>query len=387
MAITLSDFFLSLMIFWFIIVIVSSVQILKKFLISKNITTYPFVLLFRRTKLNFLNSKFVQFISIHYKKLLDNSVSITLALCFSIPILLIIDLFLPYSVILLNNPIRIIDIRLVIYILIALLLVGLINQFGKILYLLSIKAKIKSIGIAIVAVIPLLFVESAFTKNSDLNEIKKIEKVNIRLSGPMMNLLVILLLTPIFLFPSFLFIPLYYDSEGAMIVHTSFSDDVMEQSLLGEIIILAERLNEFFIVQESVEITNADDFRAFSINAIRNTIIRLNFLSNESITIVSSIEHENTILGLYIIVDDVKISRLSDTTSLIPHYISQVVIWFYNFSIIFIIFNLLPLPSSEGKKLYLDLFKKNDKKMSNWFKVIQVICFAIVILQVILKII
>ncbi|MCY3411196.1 MAG: site-2 protease family protein [Candidatus Heimdallarchaeota archaeon] len=351
---------LGIAIFWIILYYLSKQWDLS----SRGIMVAPGILVWRTEIFNpYFDKITTKFKSVlNYYSEFSNTAAIVVF--FAFPILLLINIirfFLDFaSPLFVPNPVKSLNLELLLLIIFPVVVALLIHELMHGMMARHLNVEVDSSGIVILG-----FILSTFVKlvPESIARLELKDRLKITSSAIIANLLLALILIPLLMVSSHLVTPLYHNSEGALITEVLIDTPGMEYGLArGDIITHVRILQEGLTVQ-TIQTDNANTLLATLRNIPAGNKFILVMLDRE--LIVEGVQPplnseliDGSYLGISIV--DYRPGRLSFLSPFFPHYLTLELQWLININLIFGLFNLLPLPMTDGGFIY-DLLMSKSK--------------------------
>ena len=359
MAVTLLQVVLSISGFWVILSFIST----KYNLIEKGLIVGPGILLWKTERLNNFYERIANRIKRfdHFSKYV---IFLILILFFTLPIILLVNLIYGLSgfasPILVDNPLKLLTFESFILIIPPLILALSIHAIMHGIGLTSEKVEIKQTGIAVVAFFFTTFVEKS---SESYHKLKDVNKMKILTLAVFTNLLLALLFVPILNHSDTLMNPFYEEKSGSMVIFVEEGYPGIDAGIVKGDIITGVKLIQYQFVVRSINITTSNELIA----ALRNIpagdlfIITING-DDEVIKGVrpptGSIQLSGSYLGLR--TTDYREPKSGIMSIYLPYWLNVELKWFININLGIGLFNLLPLPFTDGKDIFQILTSKSS---------------------------
>ncbi len=355
---------------WIILIFVSS----RKDLEPKGFLIGPGILIWRTTKFKLIYAKLSRFAGL-IDKFGTISNNIVLSLFITFPILLVINIvrfFTEFaSPIFVPNPITNIDLELVLIVLFPIILALVIHEFVHAIMAINHGVEIQYSGFTIIGVIVAAFVQMV---PDSLKSTNRKNRMSIISSAITANLLIAIILIPILFSLHSIISPLYYDSDGAIITAIDSDGPAEIAGMFKGQVITAIIIDDADLPSKTIDINSANDLIANLRNIEHGTEFRLITLTiNVTITGIQPPVGSYLISGSYIGVSlfDYRAPKLFFMGYMVPYYVKIELQWIINMNLIFGLFNLLPLPFTDGSKIFDILTEKSrtDKDVLQKLKI------------------
>lgn len=359
MAVTLLQVVLSISGFWVILSFISS----RYNLIEKGLIVGPGILLWRTERLNNFYEKIANKIK-RFDHLSKYVVFLVLILFFTLPIVLLINLIYGLSgfasPILVDNPLKLLNFESFILIIPPLIVALSIHEIMHGIGLSSEKVEIKQTGIAVVGFFFTTFVEKS---TESYHKLKDFNKMKILTIAVFTNLILALLFVPILNHSDTWMNPMYEESSGSLITFVEEGYPGIDAGIMKGDVITGVKLIQYQFVVRSINITTSNELIA----ALRNIPAGDQFLitlngEDEVIKGVrppsGSIQLSGSYLGLR--TTDYREPKAGFLSIYIPYWFNMELKWFININLGLGLFNLLPLPFTDGKDILQILTSKSS---------------------------
>jgi hypothetical protein len=359
MAVTLLQIVLAISGFWVILSFIST----KYNLIEKGLIVGPGILLWRTERLN----KFYEGVATRIKRfdhLSKYVVFFILVLFFTLPIILLINLIYGLSgfpsPILVDNPLQFFTLESFVLIIPPLIIALSIHEILHGIGFNFEKVEIKQTGIAVVGFFFTTFVEKSSVSYNKLRDFNKMKILTIAVFG---NLLLALLFVPVLHYSDTLMSPMYEESSGSLIIFVEEGYPGIDAGMEKGDIITGVKIVQYQFVVRSINITSSNEMIA----ALRNIPVGDQFLitingKDELIKGVrppsGSIQLSGSYLGLR--TTDYREPKAGFMSIYIPYWFDLELKWFININLGIGLFNLLPLPFTDGKDIFQILTNKSS---------------------------
>lgn len=372
---------------WLLLMLLSSSLDLE----SKGLRIGPGVLIWRSDFFNKIYEKINRKAEI-IDKFGNFSGDISLIIFLILPILLLINVIRFFSSfsspLFVPNPISRINFELLLLIIIPLISALIIHELLHGVMATNRKVEVSGSGFAIIGVIIAFFVQMV---PESLEQSKKKDRLAILSSAIVANLLLAILLIPVFSSSHVFVSPLYNHPTGALITDVFDGSPAFDAGIeRGQVIVALQTFKEF---QPPIEVRVAS---ANSLIAnLRNiphgevfVIITLN--GNFSIIGINPPENSQLISGSYIGVSiyDYQQPKLGFLSPFLPYWMEQELSWMINMNLILGMFNLIPLPFTDGSKILSILLEeyKNENRKDKIMKGTYILSGILVVLNLLLTI-
>lgn len=260
------------------------------------------------------------------------------------------------------------------YILIAIALSAALHESAHGIAARAEKIEVKSAGIMFLLLFFGAFVEPDEESLSKSNYRKQ---MRVFAAGAFVNLLLVLLLIPLFIPPVFntALSPFYNpSSSGALIVDvcTGIPNCTADKSGIHPGTVIVEAI---FANGTAVPITSSYDFQIFSNQTYVNESVQLKVKGSDTLLNVTTISINNSTRGyIGVIAYDYHEPLISFFNSLWPYYIINCILFTVLISLSLALFNLLPFPPLDGDKFISALLKSklstnNARLALKWIRI------------------
>ncbi len=337
---------------------------------NKGILIAPLVLIWRTDKFNSFYKKIASRGSRRFWKLFGNlSLFLSLQIFLVLPMILLLNIYYGIkdepSPIFTINPINILSLETAVLIIPALVFSLVIHEIFHGIMATSEDVEVEKTGFMLIIAFVAAFVQIAKDKL-----IKKSRRARLRIIsiGVIINLIFALILLPILSISSLLISPLYESSQGALILGVVPDSPAEAAKLERGDIIIGIKIIEFRTVTGYYSISSSDDLITNLRNIVPDDPFVIETLNGDiSITGTEPPEDSNLITGSYIGVHiyDYTPSKNKFLSKFLPYWIEMEILWLININLILGLFNLLPLPFSDGGKLLDTLLEgiSNNKRI------------------------
>lgn len=367
-------------ILWIIIIFLSNRIDVSK----KGIYIAPGLLIWEIGIIKSLISKISGIKRINWNKFGDYSIYIGLIIFFSLPIILLANLILISSGI--NNglipsiPITFINPEILILIVLPLFISLALNMIMQAILSVNEGKEIEKIGFMVIGFVFFPFfkiIDGTSTSSSRL-------RMKIITGAALINVIVGLAFTPVIYHSDALSSTLYEDPDGALVLDVIANGRGFTAGIKrGDVITQIKYQDQSYITQIT-EITNSRDF----VTALRTidpgtSIIIRTQKADLSVNTAKNVEMGSTI---HIYVDDYLPPKIKFMSPFLPFWLDFSIFLFVVLNIFIGVYNLLPLPFSEGQQI-LEIVTKNIDTEENLVilkKAVIVISSILFVLNVIL---
>lgn len=354
----LLQFVLTISVIWLILLFISS----KKDLEVKGFLVAPGILIWRTSRLNTFFERLSKKRGIG--KFSEISVVAVISLFIAFPVVLFINIiryFTDYAApLLVANPISLFNVETVILIVIPLIIALFLHEMMHAVTAINEGVELKQTGLAIIVIFLASFVQMV---PESLKKITTKGKLRIISSAIFANLLLALLVIPLLYSSSAIVSPLYHPSDGALITNVEIDGPADEAGIIRGQVIIAIRMISFDRPTEVLNVTSANSLIA-RLRDIEVGETFLLLLLDEELLIsgVQPPKDSQLISGSYLGVSvfDYRPPRISILSPFLPYWFKIELQWIININLILGLFNLLPLPLTDGGKIY-DLLMEETK--------------------------
>ncbi len=359
MAVTLLQVVLAISGFWVILSFIST----RYNLIEKGLIVGPGILLWKTERLNKFYEKLANRIK-RFDHLSKYVVFLVLILFFTLPIILLVNLIYGLSglasPILVDNPLKLLTFESFILIIPPLIIALSIHEIMHGIGLTSEKVEIKQTGVAVVGFVFTTFVEKS---SESYHKLKDFNKMKILTIAVFTNLMLALLFVPILNHSDTLMNPFYEEKSGSMVIFVEEGYPGIDAGIVKGDIITGVKLIQYQFVVRSINIDSSNELIA----ALRNIPAGDQFLitingDDELIKGVrppsGSIQLSGSYLGLR--TTDYREPKSGIMSVYFPYWLNVELKWFININLCIGLFNLLPLPFTDGKDIFQILTSKSS---------------------------
>ena len=328
--------------FWAILLFIN-----KKFpTIRKNIQIFPFILIFKTQKFLKIIENNVATHSWFYKKLGNLLLFTTLILFFGTPLLFFVSAFFLDGSLITIRTIFDFEIVTIIIILLGLMPAIFIHEFAHAVLMFEEKIKVKFYGFLLLGIIVAFYV---YPKEKAFSKAPRLSKLKISAAGIGANLLVSIVTLLIILALPLILLPGYSQEEGAWVVSVQNGSPASIGGIIkDDIITNLETFNINNKTSYAYKIASKDDL----IRALEIIIpgSKLGITTTRSFHIILT-NNQSKNIQLGIVVDNYYINRVNIFPQRLPYYLNLSLRWFSNLNLSIAIFNLIPIPLTDGEKI------------------------------------
>lgn len=350
MEVTTLDLVLFLSIFWIMVIFLSSRIDLEK----RGMLAGPGVIIWRTERFNRFYKKLSKlFIFQKYSRAIA---LITISLFFTVPIIFLINLikslFFEVSVVLVANPLLAMNVESILLLILPLLMVLTIFELVKGVVAQSEDISVERTGFALVIIFFTVFVQ---IPKDQLRKLPKVKRLKVLGMPILFSLFLALLFIPILYAAPILSQTLYHPSSGALVMDVYPDTPAYAAGIeRGDVITGINYVRYGFITQR-LNITSTNELMANLREIAPNTEFVLVFTDrSELIKGIKPPDGSQIKQGSYLGFDtiDYREPRIGFLGNFLPIWIETMIKWFININIAFSLFNLLPLPFTDGGKFY-----------------------------------
>ncbi len=364
----LLDAILGLAVFWLILIFVSSRVNLE----AKGVLIAPLVLIwqtniFRKLFMRIANEKTRTF----WLKVGNICAFLALQLFFILPVILLVNIFLSIiskpGPILSLNPIKFLNLEIILLLIPAILFSIVIHEFLHGIMATSEGVRVEKTGIMLVLAIFTVFLQNAV---SDLEKISKRARLRIVSVGVISSLLIALVFLPILAISGSLLAPLYEDASGALVVGVEPNSPAETVELKRGDVITGIKLIEFRTIVDYFQINSSRDLIT-NLRKIPSGNPFILVTKSGDIQVTGKDPPKNSLLisgsdiGAHFY--DYKKPKSTILSKFLPYWIELELIWLININLILGLFNILPLPFSDGKIILETLIDRFPAKIKPVF--------------------
>lgn len=352
--VTILDGLIYLAIFWLVLLYLSSRINFQRF----NLLIAPLIIVWRTERFIGLikkisGSRFQKF----WRKIGDGSSIIYITLFAVLPIVLLINIFKALlgnpSAILGENPINFIDSSVLIIIL-PIFFALFVHEFAKLIMALAEDAEIEKVGLMVVVAIIAPFVQLA---NKSVKKLKRRPRIRILTIGMFANLILAMMFIPMLTNQDRIVSIFYDEPSGAMIIGLDTNSPASFSLQRGDVIIGIQRTQLNTIISSQEINSSAQFVSAMRVIPPGESFILV--LQTFKLTLKGDLPPPDAqiTLGSYIGIEvyDYRESKYDFLSPLTPFYFEEFIIWSISINLILGLFNVLPIPFSDGEKLLDEL--------------------------------
>lgn len=311
------------------------------------------------------------------------SVYMMLSVFYMLPVVFVINFARSYfakpSPIFEGNPLQVFNIEVILLVLPAIFVVGSIYQIIRGKALTSSEEELESTGIILLGVI-LLFYSRSKAKLDGLSNKKQLKTI----ATPFLAILLFLMLMyPISTYSPEIMSTLYHDPTGALVVNVIPGTPADDKGLLPEDVITGIKTIDGGVIISEIPINSRVDLYSTlrTINPGDEFILVLN---QDQINIAGIQPPENSpvVGGSYIGLDtvDYQKPRISLLSPLFPFMVTTVISWMINLTLLYALYNVLPIPMGDGERL-LKIILGRITDSTIIFRLIQVLYLGLFIIN------
>lgn len=355
MAISLITFLIVISVFWILLLIVANMIDLQKY----GIFVSPLLLLIKVRKLGDLAFNISQRLEDPLKKAEKALIVIGLSLFIALPISLVVNLFIPSAPIFSVLPVTALTIENLLMFVFSLFIALGIHETAHAVMAFSKGEEVETIGIGILGFFAVAF--SQFPKAS-LPSMSAKTRINVIVAGILANLVFVALLTPVAIFSEDLTAIGFERKSGAYIISVDpFGPADLANITSGTVV--TEISTIVADVRTRVEpVTSHLDLINYLQLTAPGTLIELvtNRGNPRLMTSQSTVFPNGSSIGVTAYY--YYVSKLSSSPSAFPFYFTLLIHWLLNVNLFLALYNLLPIPFSDGDRLLETIFPQLEGK-------------------------